>query len=191
MSSIILERNTQAGGLCSSFEIDGFRFDRFVHLSFSNDPCVNDIFLKNEFITHIPNPANIYNRTWIKHPAQNNLYPLPQEEKETIINDFRRRQPVEQLGDLSQANYEDWLRCQFGDYFAEHFPMAYTKKYWMKPACELRTEWVGNRIYQPSIDEVIAGSQHEDERVTYYAKEMRYPKGGIILYSSRLLMKSI
>ena len=48
----------------------------------------------------------------------------------------------------------------------------------MKDASELRTEWVGKRIYQPSIEEVIAGSQQEDKRITYYAKEMRYPKKG-------------
>ena len=28
------------------------------------------------------------------------------------------------------------------------------------------------------MDEVIAGSKAEDERITYYAKEMRYPKKG-------------
>ena len=37
---------------------------------------------------------------------------------------------------------------------------------------------MSKRIYQPSLDEVIAGSKAEDERITYYAKEMRYPKTG-------------
>ena len=65
--------------------------------------------------------------------------------------------------------------------------MIYTKKYWMKEAKELRTEWVGNRVYQPSLDEVIIGSQSNDTPLTYYAKEMRYPyKGG---YKS--LLKSL
>ena len=75
-------------------------------------------------------------------------------------------------------NYEDWLRLQFGDYFAEHFPMVYTRKYWMREAKDLRTEWVGQRVYQPSVDEVIAGSKTSETPITYYAKEMRYPKYG-------------
>ena len=48
----------------------------------------------------------------------------------------------------------------------------------MKEAKELRTEWVGKRVYQPSVDEVIAGSKTAETPVTYYAKEMRYPKKG-------------
>ena len=175
--SVVLEKDNAYGGLCSCFEIDGFRFDRFIHLSFSTIEQVNDIFSKVEggIYRHIPNPSNIYKGKWIKHPAQNNLYVLDEDEKNAIIEDFKRRP------DASTAkvnNYEDWLRLQFGNYFAEHFPMVYTRKYWMKEASELRTEWAGKRIYQPSLDEVIAGSKAEDERITYYAKEMRYPKTG-------------
>ncbi len=178
-NSLVLEQRDNYGGLAGNFEIDGFRFDRFVHFSFTEDKRVNDIFLQNEVIRHIPNPSNIYNGKWIKHPAQNNLYPLSEKEKRLIIRDFKSRKSIAELESLSDASYENWLRCQFGDYFAEHFPMAYTRKYWMKEAKDLRTEWVGNRLYQPSVDEVIAGCRREDERVTYYAKEMRYPvKGG-------------
>lgn len=175
--SIIIEKNSTYGGLCSSFEIDGFRFDHFIHLSFSQIGEVNRIF--NEacpYINcHIPNPFNLYNGTWIKHPAQNNLFPLSEDEKKLIIDDFQKRPSI---NDAIINDYEDWLRLQFGNYFAEHFPMVYTRKYWMKEAKELRTEWVGTRVYQPSIDEVIAGSKTIDTPNTYYAKEMRYPKYG-------------
>ena len=182
---IILEKDADYGGLCGSFEIDGFRFDRFVHLSFAKDTSVNAIFKASspEIITHIPNPYNIYKGKWVKHPVQNNLFVLDDDEKELIINDFLKR-PTE-IPKIE--NYEEWLRFQFGNYFAEHFPMVYTRKYWMKEACELRTEWVGSRIYKPSIDEVIKGSQTEDTPVTYYAKEMRYPaKGGFKAYLKEL-----
>lgn len=175
--SVILEQSDHYGGLCGSFTIDGFTFDRFVHLSFAKEERVNRIFRTGspEIITHIPNPSNIYKGKWIKHPAQNNLYALEPVERERVIADFRKR-PTEVS--VRPENYEQWLRFQYGDYFAEHFPMVYTRKYWMKEARELRTEWVGNRLYQPSLEEVIAGSIQEDKRVTYYAKEMRYPQSG-------------
>ena len=170
---------------CGSFEINGFRFDRFVHLSFAKDERVNAIFRTSspEIITHIPNPYNIYKGIWIKHPAQNNLYPLTENEKKKIVDDFLARpQKIEKVD-----NYEQWLRFQFGNYFAEHFPLVYTKKYWMKEAKYLRTEWVGNRIYQPSVDEVIEGCKTAETPVTYYAKEMRYPsKGGFKEYLKEL-----
>lgn len=175
---LVLEKNETYGGLCGCFTIDGFTFDRFVHLSFAKDERVLNIFNTSakRIITHIPNPYNIYNRKWIKHPAQNNLYPLSAEEKSLIIKDFLSRPNNVEADKIH--NYEQWLRIQFGNYFAEHFPMKYTKKYWMSEAKELETRWVGQRIYQPSVEEVIKGSQTADTPVTYYAKEMRYPASG-------------
>ena len=184
--AVVGEQDDTYGGLCGSFEIQGFRFDRFVHLTFAKDERVNALFHQScgELIKHVPNPYNLYKGKWIKHPAQNNLFPLSDDEKRLIIHDFLHRPSAT---GVRPNNYEQWLRLQFGDYFAEHFPMPYTKKYWMKEASELRTEWVGQRIYQPSVDEVIAGSQTADTPVTYYAKEMRYPqKGGF-----KALLKSM
>lgn len=175
---IVLEKDETFGGLCGCFTIEGFTFDRFVHLSFAKEEKVIGIFNSSaeEVITHIPNPYNIYHRKWIKHPAQNNLFPLEKQEKKLIIADFLAR-PTNV--DMSQiTNYEQWLRAQFGDYFAEHFPMVYTRKYWMCAAKDLETKWVGQRVYQPSVEEVIQGSKTADTPVTYYAKEMRYPKTG-------------
>ena len=174
---VIVERDNSYGGLCSCFEINGFRFDRFVHLSFSSIDEVNRIFNEScpEIYRHIPNAYNLYKGIWIKHPAQNNLYPLDEHEKALIIDDFLKRPSIE---GSKVNNYEDWLRLQFGYYFAEHFPMVYTRKYWMKEAKDLRTEWVGKRVYQPSVDEVIAGCKTAETPVTYYVKEMRYPQKG-------------
>lgn len=176
VESLILEKDDTYGGLCGSFEVDGFRFDRFVHLSHTQDRFVQSLFRLSspQIITHIPNPYNIYKRKWIKHPAQNNLYPLDDEEKVLIIKDFMHR-PEDVHG---VDNYEQWLKAQYGNYFAEHFPMVYTRKYWMKEARELRTEWVGKRLYQPSVEEVIDGSKTAETPMTYYAKEMRYPQSG-------------
>lgn len=176
--ALVVEKDATYGGLCGNIEKAGFRFDRFVHFTFAQNEEVNAIFKAScaELIRHIPNPYNLYHSQWIKHPAQNNLFPLSTEEKESIIKDFKARPFIDAT--YVPKNYEEWLRLQFGNYFAEHFPMVYTKKYWMKEAKKLRTEWVGNRVYQPSLDEVITGSQTADTPVTYYAKEMRYPQKG-------------
>lgn len=179
---IVLEKDDTYGGLCGNFTIDGFRFDRFVHFSFSKNEEVNKIFSSGspEVYHHIPNPFNLYRGLWIKHPAQNNLFPLPKKEKERIIEDFRNRPDADSV---AVNNYEQWLRIQYGNYFAEHFPMAYTRKYWMTEAMELETGWVGKRLYQPSLDEVLRGAQSSDTPITYYSKEMRYPvRGGYKQY---------
>ena len=183
-----MEKDFTYGGLCGNFEIDGFRFDRFVHFSFSNNEKVNELFSLSspDIISHIPNPYNIYNGKWIKHPAQNNLYPLSEEEKRRIVADFRNRPQISDINNIS--NYEEWLRLQYGNYFAEHFPMAYTRKYWMCEARDLEIKWIGSRLYQPSIEEVLLGCQSADTPVAYYAKEMRYPqKGGFKTFMKALV----
>ena len=174
-SCLVLERNSSYGGLLDNFKIDGFRFDKFIHLSFTNSQEVREIFDKTPYIVHEPRSYNYYRGHWLKHPAQNNIYPLPFEEKSMIINGFKRRQS-KSVDEIS--NYEDWLRVQYGDYFAENFPLVYTKKYWTAEAKELETKWVGSRMYKPTIQEVIEGSETDDTPNTYYAKEMRYPKEG-------------
>lgn len=180
---LILEKENYFGGLCHSFNLDGFVFDTFIHLSFTKEDDVIDLFSKSvESFTHQPIAYNYYHGRWLKHPAQNNIFSLATKEKVDIIEGFINRQNFE------IKNYEDWLRIQFGDYFAEHFPIAYTKKYWTVDASELETKWVGNRLYQPPIKEVLEGAFEEDECNRYYATEMRYPhQGGYQTYLTELV----
>lgn len=118
--------------------------------------------------------ANYYKGYWLKHPAQNNLEPLNTEEKVSIITDFcnnpYKNQPI--------YNYEDWLKAQYGEYFSQNFPMCYTRKYWNLEAKDLSTSWVGSRMYQPDIKEVLRGAFDKNTPNTYYANEMRVPKYG-------------
>lgn len=176
IDNIIFEKDDDWGGLCGNFEIDGFRFDKAIHLSFTQDNHVKELFSKScEYITHKPLAYNYYKGRWLKHPAQNNLEPLSLNEKIEIISDFvenpNKKENVE--------NYEEWLKAQYGNYFSEHFPIPYTRKYWTLEAKDLSTTWVGNRMYQPNIKEVLKGAFEEETPNTYYASEMRYPiKGG-------------
>lgn len=85
-------KNSSWGDLCDSFEINGFRFDKFIHSSFIGTKEVKKIFKKSsESIEHFHNPSNYYKGYWLKHPVQNNLFPLSKEEKEKILTDFKNR----------------------------------------------------------------------------------------------------
>lgn len=175
-NSVIFEKDNDWGGLCGFFEIDGFRFDRFVHFTFAKDENDKKLFSgKTGMIEHIPFPSNYYHGTWLRHPAQNNLAPLSTKEKVDIISDFISR-PHKDVDKIQ--NYAEWLRVQYGNYFAEHFPFIYTRKYWGVEAKELETKWVGVRMYQPDIRQVLAGSYETQDECFYFAKKMLYPKKG-------------
>ncbi|MCM1989303.1 protoporphyrinogen/coproporphyrinogen oxidase [Oceanirhabdus seepicola] len=172
--AVVYEKEEQWGGLCNSFCINNFIFDKAIHLSFTKYSEVREIFDRVNYYKHEPNPSNYYKGHWLKHPIQNNLYPLPAEEKVKAIKDFINR-PIYNKKFL---NYEEWLYEQFGQYIAENFSLKYTEKYWCEEGKKLETSWIKNRVYRPSIEEVLYGAMSEKTPNTYYAKEMRYPKEG-------------
>lgn len=175
-NSVIFEKDNDWGGLCGFFEIDGFRFDRFVHFTFAKDEKIAELFAKSSpLYAHPPVSYNYWRGCWLKHPAQNNLAPLPIEEKVKIIDSFvnRLRKDVAEISD-----YAEWLRVQYGDYFAENFPFAYTRKYWGVEAKQLETKWVGNRLHVSPLPEVLRGAFAEQQENFYYTKFMNYPKKG-------------
>jgi protoporphyrinogen oxidase len=176
IESVIYEKNKRWGGLIDNFTLDGgFRFDHFVHLSFTNIEYVKELFAKSSpYIAHHPESSNYYKGAWLKHPAQNNLAPLSTDEKVKIIEDFVNKPVIE-----TPENYYEWLLLQFGTYFTDNFPGVYTEKYWTLNARELTTEWAGKRFSIPPLDSLLKGAFEEQAANFYYAKEMRYPvKGG-------------
>lgn len=174
LSYKVYEKGEEAGGLLNNFQIGDFRFDNAVHLSFAEEKLVRDVFDQTPYITH---PSDSYcreNDLWLKHPVQNNLYPLQTEEKINLINSF-----VNRPGNFNGAdNYDLWLRAQYGDLIAERFPIRYTKKYWDSEACELSTSWIGNRMRRAELSEILYGAFSPETPNHYYTKEMRYPKKG-------------
>ena len=175
-NSVIFEKDNDWGGLCGFFEINGFRFDRFVHFTFAKDEKIAELFAKSSpLYAHPPVSYNYWRGCWLKHPAQNNLAPLPIEEKVKIIDSFVNR-PRKDVAEIS--DYAEWLRVQYGDYFAENFPFAYTRKYWGVEAKQLETKWVGSRLHVSPLPEVLRGAFAEQQENFYYTKFMNYPKKG-------------
>ncbi len=173
---VIYEKDNDWGGLCGNFTIDGFRFDRFVHFTFADDEYIRNLFEESSpTYAHPSISSNYYKGYWLKHPAQNNIAPLTVDEKVDIIKGFinRKTKSFDEIKD-----YDEWLRVQYGDYFAENFPFKYTRKYWGLEPKELETKWVGNRMHTPNIDEVLKGSYETQDKIFYYTSHMKYPKKG-------------
>lgn len=175
LNSVVFEKNKSWGGLCDNFTIgNGFRFDYFIHLSFTSSDYVKELFAKSSpFITHHPLSSNYYKGYWLKHPSQNNLAPLSTEEKVKIVLDFINRPKG-----TNPTNYKEWLLLQFGNYFTNNFPGKYTPKYWTVCAEELTTDWLGGRFSLPPLENLLKGAFEEQKENYYYANEMRYPKKG-------------
>lgn len=184
--AVIFEARHRTGGLLDNFEVDGFRFDHAVHLSFATEPLIREIFDRTPYLTHPADSICFEDGRWLKHPVQNNLYPLPPEQRVALIQSFLVR-PT----DLADDDYESWLRHQYGDAIAERYPIKYTRKYWGTPAIELSTTWIGNRMRRAELSEILYGSFTDETPNAYYIREMRYPqKGGFKTFIQGLIDES-
>lgn len=172
IENVVYEARGDVGGLLDNFEVSGFRFDQAIHLSFADDEKSRAIFDQTPYLTHKPESLCFEEGIWLRHPIQNNLYPLPVDEKVELVEGFVSRP------EISVDNYEDWLRFQYGHPFAERYPLKYTKKYWGVNANELGLDWIGNRMHRATLTQVLEGAFTNNVPNYYYAKEMRYPKEG-------------
>lgn len=170
-SADIYEASDRAGGICRGFWIDDFYFDQAVHFSFSKDRLVRALFDKTEQFYHHPVPYSWYKETWLRHPAQNNLFSFPIPFRIDAIKGF-----IERQGRENARNFKEWLIGGYGEFLYQKLFRLYNEKYWQTDLEKMGVAWIGNRLYLPEIDELLYGAFTDETPNVYYASEMRYPK---------------
>jgi protoporphyrinogen oxidase len=186
---VLYDKNSYYGGHTASFQHEGgFLFDIGPHISFTKDTRIQELFadsVDQQYQTMQINLNNYWRGYWPKHPVQVNLHGLPVDVVAKVIADF-----VEERGapDRPVNNYADWLLASFGRTFAELFPMQYTRKYHTTTADNMSTDWLGPRIYRPSLEEVLQGALSPAAPAVHYISNFRYPsKGGFVSYLNKFV----
>jgi protoporphyrinogen oxidase len=184
LRAVMYDKQGYRGGHTASFRHDGgFVFDVGPHISFTKDPRIQDLFAANvdqQYETIQINLNNYWRGYWPKHPVQLHLHGLPEDLIVKVIADFVTEHHA---AERTITNYADWLYASFGKTFAETFPMQYTRKYHLTTAENMSTDWLGPRIYRPSLEEVLRGALSATAPHTHYITHFRYPKrGGFTAY---------
>ena len=180
---VVYDKNSYHGGHTASFrDRAGFLFDVGPHISFTKDRRIQDLFasyVDQKYESVEIDLNNYWRGIRISHPVQLHLNGLPKDLIVEIIADFVKEQAQER----QVSNYEDWLIASFGRKFAELFPMQYTRKYHLNPAANLSTDWLGPRIYRPSLEELLRGALAPWKPELHYISHFRYPtNGGFVSY---------
>jgi len=188
---LILEKNHYPFGHIHSEFINGFTWDEGPHVSFTKHDYVKELFaasVEDEYDEYEVKTGNYFQGYWIDHPAQSNLYQIPEPLRGECLQSFlNTRQAINP--DRAPMNYAEWLEWALGPVFAENFPAAYTRKYWTTEPKNLTTGWVGSRVFYPSVEDVVAGSKGPLSRQTHYITQVRYPRQGGYQAFGRLLAK--
>lgn len=186
---VLYDRRPTWGGHTSSDVFAGHWFDEGPHLSFTRDERVREVFAAGADdaggLEELPaRITNYFEGAWVEHPAQVNLRGLPPELVTACIVDMaeaRARPP-------HVSTYADWLVGMYGRTFAETFPFRYTRKYWTVEADRLGLDWIGPRMQQPTLDQMVRGAL--DPPVVgdfHYLQRYRYPsRGGFASFLGRL-----
>jgi protoporphyrinogen oxidase len=184
VTPVMYDKNPYYGGHTASFRYEsGFLFDVGPHISFTKDSRIQELFAESvgqQYETIQINLNNYWRGYWPLHPVQLHLHGLPEDLVIKTILDFveERQAPERPI-----QNYADWLYASFGRTFAESFPMQYTRKYHTTSADNMSTDWLGPRIYRPSLEEVLRGALSSSAPHTHYITHFRYPsEGGFMCY---------
>jgi protoporphyrinogen oxidase len=193
-NAVVFEASDHYGGHVYSEVVDGFTWDDGPHFSFASNKYVKQLLedmVGGEFETLSTRSSNWFQGHWIDHPAQSNLYQVPDRLREECLQSFLATRDVY---DRAPANYREWLHQAFGPVFADTFPGRYTRKYWTTDAANLDTDWVGNRVLKPNVDEVVGGAEGRGGRTTSHyisVSEARYPtRGGFLAYCHKMAEKA-
>jgi len=189
ITPVMFDKNDYLGGHTASFRSEsGFMFDVGPHISFTQDPRIQNLFAESvdqEYQTVQIKLNNYWRGHWVEHPAQVHLNGLPEDVVVKVISDFVEER---QQADRPIKNYGDWLLSSFGRTFAELFPMQYTRKYHTTTAENMSTDWLGPRIYRPSLEEVLRGALSRSAPHVHYITHFRYPSvGGFVNYLKKFL----
>jgi len=182
---IMFDQAEYAGGHTITFALrEGFLFDDGPHISFTKDSRLQELFAANvngKYETIQAHVNNYWHGHWIKHPAPCNLHGLPIDLLVNVLRDFILAQ--QKSPEPSYEHYAAWLRAAYGNTFAETFPMEYGLKYHTTTADNMTTDWLGPRLYRPSLEEVLRGALTPHTPEVHYVSHFRYPShGGFVSY---------
>ena len=180
---VVYDKDPYYGGHTVSFrDAHGFLFDQGPHISFTKDVRIQNLLAQQvdqKFEALQVTLNNYWRGLRLTHPVQLHLNGLPKDLIVEIVADFVKEHGVER----KVENYEDWLVASYGRKFAELFPMQYTRKYHLTSADNMSTEWLGPRMYRPSLEEMLRGALAPWAPEVHYITHFRYPtEGGFVSY---------
>lgn len=179
-SFLILEKNSHAGGLASSFTDEkGFVWDIGGHVVFSHYDYYDrllDSLLGDDFLEHQRESWVRAASSWIPYPFQNNVRYLPPREKWECVRGLLPGERSEE----KPSNFREWILSVFGEGIARHFMLPYNYKVWATRPEDMDFSWIGERVSVVDLRSVIKNILLERDQVAWGPNNtFRFPlKGG-------------
>lgn len=176
---LVLERESELGGLCRSFFQDGFTFDCTGHLVHLRNPYTRELVdrLLPDAFNSYERLASIYSKsTLTPYPFQANTHGLPPEVVKECLTGFIETLRQKHLHE--PRNFKEWTLQTFGAGIAKHFMLPYNEKFWKDDLRNICADWVSWSIPKPKLEEVINGALGLTNKGMGYNPRFIYPRSG-------------
>ncbi len=179
----IIEKESQAGGLCRSKEVDGRPLDiGGGHFLDVRRPLVCDFvfrFLpKEEWLSFDRDSRISIHGTEINHPFEANIWQLPEEYQEKYLESIKNAGC--NTGKEKPALFTEWIRWKLGDEIADNYMLPYNSKIFSDTLDELGTYWL-EKLPNVSFEETLQSCKEHKSFGTqpghakfFYPKEYGY-----------------
>jgi protoporphyrinogen oxidase len=179
---LVLEADSQLGGLSRTVRYKGFGFDIGGHRFFTKNQQVNHLWhevLGDEFLRR-PRLSRIYYRQrFFSYPLQigNALAGLGPLTSAHVIGSFLWHKA---LPAGEQKTFEQWVTKRFGRALYRIFFKTYTEKVWGIPCTELSADWAAQRIRNLSLGRAVLNAMGlgKGAKVASLIDEFEYPRLG-------------
>lgn len=168
----VLEAYERPGGLCRSFEWNGFVGDHGGHILFSKDrEALSYVTTALGGNVHRLRRENkiLYQGIYTKYPFENGLGVLPPEDRFSCLYHFlfdRYPRP---------SNLEEWCYYTFGKGISDAYLLPYNRKIWKMEPRRLSLSWV-ERIPKPPPEDVIKSALGIETEGYLHQLYFHYPR---------------
>jgi len=179
----VIEKEKEAGGLCRSYQKDGFTFDMTGHLLHFRQAAIKALvegLLDGRLEQHVRRSSIFSHRTYTEYPFQVNTYGLPPEVVRECLMGFIDTLTKTAATRPADRSFKDWILDNMGEGIARHFMVPFNEKLWQVSLDELTSDWVSWLVPKPNLKDVINGALGIKDKAFGYNPTFLYPaQGGI------------
>ena len=188
---VIYEADSHYGGHVYSEEQDGCVWDDGPHVSYTKNEYIQQLFcdlVGGQFEEVQAEVVNYFKGHWIDHPAQSNLYQIPEPLRTQCLNSFLESR-VEQS--RRSGRRRRTTRNGFIGRSAGSLPTRFRPSTPASTGRGSRPTWArtgsASASTIPKVEDVTAGAKGPLGRSTYWVNRWRYPsKGGFYTYTHKM-----
>lgn len=120
----------------------------------------------------------------IPYPIENHAYLFDESVVKQFISDLLS---MAKVGQREPANFEEFLRYQFGETLYQLYFQPYNRKIWHRELTQIPLSWLEGKLPMPTVEEMIYNNMNHVEERDFVHSSFFYPlQGGSQFLADRL-----